>query len=184
MKPGGQVCAYHGTQSAYWHNLSPLSTNSCCRRDGGDFLQFPDSRHIHPLGCENPIVVGPTGTSPFLEVPETAWMASNDLAFAIRDNFPASPGHTLVIPRRLVPDWDATTADEQQALLALVAEVKRRLREELRPDGFNIGINEGAAAGQTVFHLHVHVIPRFTGDVPDPRGGIRHAVMGKGNWQA
>ncbi|HRY09261.1 MAG TPA: HIT family protein [Candidatus Nanopelagicales bacterium] len=112
------------------------------------------------------------------------WIASNDLAFAIRDRFPVSPGHCLVIPRRVVATWDETTAAERSALIALMTEVKDMLRDAFRPDGFNAGFNEGAAAGQTVFHLHIHVIPRFTGDVPDPRGGIRHAVMGAGNWQA
>jgi diadenosine tetraphosphate (Ap4A) HIT family hydrolase len=83
----------------------------------------------------------------------------------------------------LAIDWDAVTTDERLAILQLVDQVKVQLRHALHPDGFNLGINEGAAAGQTVFHLHVHVIPRFNGDVPDPRGGIRHAVMGKGNWE-
>lgn len=122
------------------------------------------------------------GSSPFLDIAESEWVASNPLAFAIRDNFPASPGHTLVIPKRLIPDWDRATPQEQQAILDLVTEVKQQLREQYAPDGFNLGVNEGAAAGQTVFHLHFHVIPRYVGDVPDPRGGIRHAVMGKGNW--
>jgi diadenosine tetraphosphate (Ap4A) HIT family hydrolase len=123
------------------------------------------------------------GGSIFLQVPQSQWIASNDLAFAIRDTYPVSPGHTLVVPRRLVATWDGTTAAERAALLELMSEVKVQLRDQLHPDGFNVGFNEGAAAGQTVFHLHIHVIPRFTGDVPDPRGGIRHAVMGKGNWQ-
>jgi diadenosine tetraphosphate (Ap4A) HIT family hydrolase len=121
-------------------------------------------------------------TSPFLQRPESEWVASNELAFAIRDAYPVSPGHSLVVPRRLVPDWDEASAEERSAILALVDEVKTGLRASHSPDGFNVGFNEGAAAGQTVFHLHVHVIPRYTGDVPDPRGGIRHAVMGKGNW--
>lgn len=111
------------------------------------------------------------------------WIASNDLAFAIRDSYPVSPGHSLVIPRRVVATWDETTPAERSALTDLMSLVKDQLRTELNPDGFNIGFNEGAAGGQTVFHLHIHVIPRFTGDVPDPRGGIRHAVMGRGNWQ-
>ena len=123
------------------------------------------------------------GDSPFLRIPDSQWVASNALAFAVRDAFPVSEGHTLVIPRRLAIDWDTVTMDERLAILALVDQVKVQLRNELHPDGFNLGINEGAAAGQTVFHLHVHVIPRFSGDVPDPRGGIRHAVMGKGNWE-
>jgi len=119
-----------------------------------------------------------------LEIPADQWVGANDSAFAIRDGYPVSPGHTLVVPRRLLPDWDAATPDEQAAILELVGQVKRSLRLSHAPDGFNLGINEGAAAGQTVFHLHVHVIPRYAGDVPDPRGGIRHAVMGKGNWQS
>jgi diadenosine tetraphosphate (Ap4A) HIT family hydrolase len=123
------------------------------------------------------------GSSPFLQVPTASWVASNELAFAIRDSFPASPGHTLVVPRRLVADWGSASPAEHAAILELVATVKRDLRNSHAPDGFNVGVNEGAAAGQTVFHLHVHVIPRYTGDVPDPRGGIRHAVMGRGNWQ-
>jgi diadenosine tetraphosphate (Ap4A) HIT family hydrolase len=121
--------------------------------------------------------------SPFLAIPEDDWVSANDLALAIRDGYPVSPGHTLVVPRRPVPDWDSATASERDAILRLVEEVKMDLRAQYRPDGFNLGINEGAATGQTVSHLHVHAIPRFTGDVADPRGGIRHAVMGKGNWE-
>ena len=123
-----------------------------------------------------------SGDSPFLAIPASQWVTANELAFAIRDGYPVSPGHTLVVPKRLIADWDAATTAERDAILAVVDVVKQQLRDEFHPDGFNLGINEGAAAGQTVFHLHVHVIPRYAGDVPDPRGGIRHAVMGKGNW--
>ncbi|TMQ05017.1 MAG: HIT family protein, partial [Deltaproteobacteria bacterium] len=114
--------------------------------------------------------------SVFLEVPEAVWVCANDLAFAFRDRFPVSPGHTLIVTRRVTPDWFSATEDEQRAVLSLVAEVKRRLDEELAPDGYNVGFNAGAAAGQTVMHLHVHVIPRFRGDMDDPRGGVRHVV--------
>ncbi|AGC42121.1 helicase [Myxococcus stipitatus DSM 14675] len=123
-------------------------------------------------------------SSPFLLIPESRWVASNTLAFAIRDGFPVSPGHTLVIPRRPVATWFDATAEEQRALFELVDEVKRGLDAELRPDGYNLGINVGAAAGQTVFHLHVHVIPRFQGDVGDARGGVRHVIPHKGNHLA
>lgn len=141
------------------------------------------NRH-RPAGFWHPVRMESDGGSVFTQMPQGAWIASNALAFAIHDSFPVSPGHSLVIPRRLIATWDDTTPDEREALLALVCQVKRQLRDEFDPDGFNVGVNEGAAAGQTIFHLHIHVIPRFTGDVPDPRGGIRHAVMGKGNWQA
>ena len=121
--------------------------------------------------------------SPFLALPPSAWVASNDLAFAVRDHYPASPGHTLVVPRREVATWFDATREEQHAIFDLVDEVKRALDAELHPDGYNVGFNAGAAAGQTVMHLHVHVIPRFRGDVADPRGGIRHALPSRGNWQ-
>jgi diadenosine tetraphosphate (Ap4A) HIT family hydrolase len=121
-------------------------------------------------------------SSPFLEAPESAWVASNERAFALRDRFPVSPGHTLVVPRRLIATWFEATPEERSAIFELVDEVKRALDLELRPDGYNIGINAGEAAGQTVMHLHVHVIPRYRGDVDDPRGGVRHVIPGKGYY--
>jgi diadenosine tetraphosphate (Ap4A) HIT family hydrolase len=121
-------------------------------------------------------------SSVFLDVPPSAWVASNAHAFAFRDKYPVSPGHTLVVTRRVVADWFGATEDERRAVLALVDEVKRQLDDELRPDGYNVGFNAGAAAGQTVMHLHVHVIPRFRGDMDDPRGGVRHAIPSKGNY--
>jgi diadenosine tetraphosphate (Ap4A) HIT family hydrolase len=121
-------------------------------------------------------------TSPFLQLPQEAHVASNALAFAIRDGFPVSPGHTLIVPRRLVATWFEATREDQVALLELLDVVKAQLDAELRPDGYNIGINVGPAAGQTVMHLHMHLIPRFHGDVPDPRGGVRHVIPGKGNY--
>lgn len=123
-------------------------------------------------------------TSPFLAAPESSWVASNTLAFALRDRLPVSPGHTLVIPRRPIATWFDATPDERIALFALVDDVKRSLDAELQPDGYNIGINAGEAAGQTVMHLHVHVIPRYRGDVEDPRGGVRHVISGRGNYLA
>ena len=122
-------------------------------------------------------------SSPFLERPESDWIASNALAFALFDGFPVSPGHALVIPRRLVATWFEATEDEQRALMALVEEVKQRLERDFKPDGYNIGINVGEAGGQTVFHLHVHLIPRYRGDMDDPRGGVRHVIPWKGNYK-
>jgi diadenosine tetraphosphate (Ap4A) HIT family hydrolase len=122
-------------------------------------------------------------SSPFLALPQSSWVASNRQAFAVRDHYPVSRGHTLVVPRRLVASWFEATEEEQHALLELVAVVKGRLDEEFAPDGFNIGINVGEAAGQTVAHLHLHLIPRYRGDVADPRGGVRHVVPSRGNWK-
>jgi diadenosine tetraphosphate (Ap4A) HIT family hydrolase len=121
-------------------------------------------------------------TSPFLQLPPEAHVASNAHAFAIRDGFPVSPGHTLIVPRRLLGSWFEATREERVAMLDLIDAVKAQLDAELQPDGYNIGINVGPAAGQTVMHLHMHLIPRFNGDVPDPRGGIRHVIPGKGNY--
>ncbi len=123
-------------------------------------------------------------SSPFLALPISAHVAANDLAFAVRDAFPVSPGHTLVVPRRLVATWFDATRAEQHAILALVGTVKSALDAEFHPDGYNVGFNAGEAAGQTVMHLHLHVIPRYAGDVPDPRGGVRHVIPGKGNYLA
>lgn len=121
--------------------------------------------------------------SPFLQRPRSEWVASNDLAFAIRDKYPVTPNHTLVIPKRVAATWFDATWDERVALIELVDEVKRMLDAgSPRPDGYNIGMNVGPAAGQTIPHLHIHVIPRYRGDVPDPRGGVRHVIPGKGNY--
>ena len=97
-----------------------------------------------------------------------------------------SPGHVLVITRRIVPTFFECEADEQSALMKLVGEVKQLLDERLdpKPDGYNVGFNSGSAAGQTVPHVHVHVIPRYTGDMADPRGGVRHVIPEKGNYLA
>jgi superfamily II DNA or RNA helicase/diadenosine tetraphosphate (Ap4A) HIT family hydrolase/SOS-response transcriptional repressor LexA len=120
--------------------------------------------------------------SVFLEVPVAEWVASNALAFAFRDRFPVSPGHTLVVTRRVVADWFAASDDERLAVLRLVEVVKAALDEEHHPDGYNVGFNAGQAAGQTVMHLHLHVIPRYRGDMDDPRGGVRHVIPSKGNY--
>ncbi len=122
--------------------------------------------------------------SPFLEIAESEWLASNALAFAVADRFPVSPGHTLVITRRLTPTWWDATALEQAALIALVNEVRDLLTRRFQPDGFNVGFNAGDAAGQTIDHLHLHVIPRYRGDVEDPRGGVRHVIPALGNYLA
>ena len=133
----------------------------------------PPSRRSEPSGKAD---------SPFLQRPAVDWIASNDLAFAIPDPFPVSPGHTLVVTRRLVPTWFEASRYERLAIVDLIEEVKRLLDGRTpAPDGYNVGFNAGAAAGQTVMHLHVHVIPRYAGDVPDPTGGIRNVMRGQGN---
>lgn len=108
----------------------------------------------------------------------------NGLAVAFPDGFPVSPGHTLVVPRRHVADYFELSSEEQAALWRLVAEVKDRLDAERAPAGYNVGVNVGAAGGQTVWHAHVHVIPRYAGDVEDPRGGVRWVIRARApHWK-
>jgi len=109
--------------------------------------------------------------SPFLSLPESFWVARNPLVIAFRDLYPVSEGHTLIVPRRVIATWFEATREEQLAILELLDEVKADLDATIGPDGYNVGFNSGAAAGQTIEHLHLHVIPRFDGDVPDPTGG-------------
>ena len=97
---------------------------------------------------------------------------------------PVSPGHTLVVTKRVVATWFDANRYEQMAILDLIDEVKAALdARDPKPDGYNIGWNVGVASGQTVAHLHVHVIPRYAGDVEDPTGGVRGIIPGKGNYR-
>jgi len=113
---------------------------------------------------------------PFCARVETGqFVAANELAVAFPDAFPLTDGHTLLVPRRHEPDFLALTPDEQDAILALVRDVVALLAPRA-PDGYNLGVNVGAAAGQTVAHAHLHVIPRYAGDRRDPRGGIRWII--------
>lgn len=114
---------------------------------------------------------------PFCEVDEA--ILSNNLAFVIRDLFPVSPGHTLVVSRRHVADWFDLTVHEQCAILELANAARSLLVHERSPDGFNLGVNVCTAAGQTIAHAHLHLIPRYHGDVRAPRGGVRGVIAEK-----
>jgi diadenosine tetraphosphate (Ap4A) HIT family hydrolase len=107
---------------------------------------------------------------------------ANGLAFACLDKYPVNQGHLLILPRRHVATWFEATADEKVALLALLDEGKRLLDERFAPDGYNIGINVGEAAGQTVMHLHLHLIPRYRGDCANPRGGVRGVIPSRQSY--
>ena len=106
-------------------------------------------------------------------------VARNELCYARWDRYPVNRGHLLVIPFRHTTDFFSMTPKEKAAVISLVDECKRVIEKKFSPDGFNIGFNVGEAAGQTVMHCHCHVIPRYAGDVPDPRGGVRGVVPGK-----
>lgn len=121
---------------------------------------------------------------PFCDTATLTTVWESPLSLAFRDRYPVSPGHTLIIPRRHVASWFDATREEQQDLMDAVNLLERQLDAQLSPppDGYNVGINVGEAAGQTVMHLHVHLIPRYHGDVEDPRGGVRYVIPAKGNY--
>ena len=119
----------------------------------------------------------------FCSIPASRILAENELAYAIADGFPVTPGHTLVIPKRHALDYFALHQPELNACNALLQAMRVRLQAgDATITGFNIGMNNGADAGQTIFHCHIHLIPRRHGDVAEPRGGIRHLIPGKGAY--
>lgn len=114
--------------------------------------------------------------------PQREILVENAHAIAVFDSYPVSPGHSLILPRRhVVTIWDLQE-DEYAACYALVRELKPVLEARFLPDGFNVGVNCGEAAGQSVWHAHIHVIPRFKGDTPNPKGGVRHVIPLKGSY--
>ena len=114
---------------------------------------------------------------PFCEIIEDRY--NNKLFRVIRDKYPVSPGHSLIIPVRHAETYFDLTEEEKAQLWRLVDLVKKELETEFRTGSFNVGFNVGSVAGQTVSHCHVHIIPRFEGDMDDPRGGVRGVIPNK-----
>jgi ATP adenylyltransferase len=119
----------------------------------------------------------------FCDIPKKRIILENELIYAIRDNFPVTPLHTLIIPKRHIEDYFSLTDNELLLFNNLLKDIKDSIQnnDEL-VSGFNIGVNSGRSAGQTIFHCHVHLIPRRDGDIENPRGGIRHLIPGKGDY--
>jgi len=118
-------------------------------------------------------------TCPFCQIDHEI-IAENALAYAVFDGYPVSDGHALVIPRHHVPTIFELDDAEYAACFELVRELRGELEHRCNTSAFNVGINCGEVAGQTVNHAHIHLIPRYPGDVEDPRGGVRHIIPGKG----
>jgi diadenosine tetraphosphate (Ap4A) HIT family hydrolase len=116
---------------------------------------------------------------PFCSLAESRIVWSSAAALGLWDAFPVSKGHALVVPRRHVDSWSDLSAAEKSELIAGVDALRALIDDEHCPDGYNIGCNDGVAAGQTVMHVHLHVIPRYRGDASDPRGGVRWVLPGK-----
>ena len=108
----------------------------------------------------------------------------NQFSYVIFDGFPVTPLHSLIVPKRHVVDFFGLTKDELSACYELLQQTRSNLMgDDERINGFNVGMNAGASAGQTIFHCHIHLIPRRTGDIEDPRGGVRHLIPGKGFYK-
>jgi diadenosine tetraphosphate (Ap4A) HIT family hydrolase len=109
-------------------------------------------------------------------------LAQSKLSFAVLDGFPVSKGHALIIPKRHVTTIWELTAEEYADAFGLVRHVKDVVQLKFEPQGINVGVNCGEVAGQSIFHAHIHIIPRYLGDVPTPRGGVRNIIPDKGNY--
>jgi ATP adenylyltransferase len=156
-------------------NLQALcySCNSMKRdRDATDFRGVRESYDLREPGC------------PFCEMPKYQLIAGTELAYAVRDAFPVTPLHTLVIPKRHTQSYFELGRAELNACRRLLEQEKEAIeRQDVSVEGFNVGVNEGETAGQTVFHCHLHLIPRRRGDVEDPTGGVRNVIPGKGIYR-
>ncbi len=115
----------------------------------------------------------------FCDISHNRIIGENDLCFAILDSFPVSEGHTLIIPKRHVADYFDLCSEEVMSMYALMKDLKLKLDADLSPDGYNVGININESAGQTRYHVHMHLIPRYKGDVENPRGGVRDVIPNK-----
>ena len=119
----------------------------------------------------------------FCSIPIDRIILENELTYAIRDNYPVTSLHSLIIPKRHVVNYFSLTKDELLSCDFLLKEVKNSIQtEDESVEGFNIGINSGEVAGQTIYHSHIHLIPRRVGDAENPRGGVRHLITGKGDY--
>lgn len=141
-------------------------------RDSTDFRGVRESYGFRQPGC------------PFCEMPTDGMIEENGLAYAVRDAFPVTPLHTLVIPKRHVRSYFELGQSELNACHWLLEREKEVIgRQDTSVEGFNVGINDGEVAGQTVFHCHIHLIPRRKGDVEDPTGGVRNVFPGQGAYR-
>jgi len=120
--------------------------------------------------------------SVFLEIKENDKIYTGDYFFLIYDAYPVSPGHILIISNELKNDYFELSNEEQVELNKMIIVAKNIIEENYSPQGYNIGMNCGETAGQTVMHFHCHVIPRFIGDMENPKGGVRHCITGKGYY--
>ena len=118
----------------------------------------------------------------FCDLPKEKIIIENELARAFYDEFPVSKGHILIIPKRHIANFFELEQKELNDINSLILECKKIIDNKYSPDGYNIGVNVGEHAGQSVFHVHVHLIPRYKGDVANPKGGVRGVIPEKQNY--
>ena len=118
----------------------------------------------------------------FTEIQQDRILHKDKYFFIIKDAFPVSPGHLLIISNQVRLDYFQLTKEEKTNLSKTIDVAINLIEKENKPDGYNIGMNCGESAGQTIFHFHCHIIPRYNGDMNNPRGGIRHCIDGKGYY--
>jgi len=124
------------------------------------------------------------GRSVFLDIPQDQYLLRSEHFFVVEDAFPVSPGHCLIVSCEPRADYFELDKVERHELTELIHRVRACIEQDHSPDAYNIGMNCGRIAGQTVMHFHCHVIPRYAGDMKSPEGGVRHCVAGKGHYQA
>jgi diadenosine tetraphosphate (Ap4A) HIT family hydrolase len=170
------------------HNGATLLSVKVRSRKNGDkerALQVLRKAHGHELHYWGPWSfddVAPAGPCAFCTLPPERKIAENDLALWILDAHPVNPGHSLIAPKRHVESFFDTTPEERAAMMLLLDRAREHVCENHSPSGYNIGINEGSAAGQSVPHVHVHLIPRYPGDTDNPKGGVRWVIPGKADY--
>lgn len=120
--------------------------------------------------------------SVFLKIPYTFWKVEGKHFFVLEDRYPVSKGHCIIISKNERDNFFSLNPEELRELPEMIVKSKNYIESSLKPDGYNIGMNCGISAGQTVMHFHCHVIPRYSGDMEDPRGGVRHCIKGKGYY--
>jgi len=172
IKDGFRTHLKHGVQ-VYQCSVK-LPYRSILRNENAEIYEYhPFHRLPHPNPHHCPFCAPEA---------ERELLTESATCYTILDKYPVSPGHALVIPKEHIPYYFNLSAHTKTALWLMVDRVKDLLTERFHPDGFNVGINVGAAAGQTVPHVHIHLIPRYAGDVENPRGGVRHVIPGKGDY--
>jgi diadenosine tetraphosphate (Ap4A) HIT family hydrolase len=187
LKPNGKAyfavrrdIAYEGFRT---HKIHQKPTYQCNVKLPFTSIFLNDNCEIYAYQHYTSVNAGNTKVSPFFNDDQPRDLIyESATAFSFFDKYPVSVGHALIVPKRLVSNYFDLSIKEQMACWMMVNKVKSYLQNQYNPDGFNIGINVQEAAGQSVPHCHIHVIPRYTGDVESPRGGVRGVIPEKQNY--